>query len=413
MIPNGWQTEKLGSLADFINGRGFKPNEWSVSGLPIIRIQNLNGSDSFNYFDGDYNPKIEINKGDLLFAWSGSRGTSFGPHFWHGGKAVLNYHTWKVVPCVERVNQRFLYEALKLLTVRIEEEAHGAAALVHTQKNRIVEYEILLPSVLEQEKIAEVLQTWKDAISILDQLIEQKKLFKRGLFQCLLEGQVRFKGFENSSTRRTTPIGSQPKDWQEFKFGEIVTRVRRKNTIDEKQVLTASGEHGLVDQREFFNRSVAGKDLSKYYLLKKGEFAYNRSAMKGYPFGAIKRLDRYDQGVLSTLYFCFELVDTKRCDSNYLRQFFEAHLLDRQLRRITQVGGRAHGLLNINNKDFYNMTIVLPSLEEQKRIAEVLNTQDREIELLIKKLGLLKEQKKGLMQQLLTGNVRVGEAVCP
>ena len=148
-------------------------------------------------------------------------------------------------------------------------------------------------------------------------------------------------------------------------------------------------------------------DLSGYYLLKSGEFAYNRSAMKGYPFGAIKRLERYPHGVLSTLYICFGLSDSSRCDSDYMAHFFEARLLDRQLREITQVGGRAHGLLNITDSDFYSMSVVLPEIEEQRSIAAVLNCQQSEIELLKKKLEIFRRQKKGLMQQLLTGKVRV------
>lgn len=96
VIPNDWMTSNLGDICILINGRGFKPYEWSREGLPIIRIQNLNGSDEFNYYEGHYNPKILIKHGQLLFAWSGSRGTSFGPHIWYGEDALLNYHTWKM-----------------------------------------------------------------------------------------------------------------------------------------------------------------------------------------------------------------------------------------------------------------------------------------------------------------------------
>jgi len=85
-LTSGWSSPAIANVARLINGRGFKPHEWVTDGLPIIRIQNLNGSTDFNYYSGSYNPKIEVNTGDLLFAWSGSRGTSFGPHFWNGPK---------------------------------------------------------------------------------------------------------------------------------------------------------------------------------------------------------------------------------------------------------------------------------------------------------------------------------------
>jgi type I restriction enzyme S subunit len=90
VIPEDWEERSLGEVSNYINGRGFKPHEWSNQGYPIIRIQNLNGSTEFNYYNGNFNPKILVDTGDLLFAWSGSRGTSFGPHFWKLRTGVLN-----------------------------------------------------------------------------------------------------------------------------------------------------------------------------------------------------------------------------------------------------------------------------------------------------------------------------------
>ena len=108
VIPEDWEVKPVGAVCKLINGRGFKPHEWKTSGLPIIRIQNLNGSDDFNYFEGPYAKKLEVESGQLLFAWSGSRGTSFGPHTWNGPLGLLNYHTWKVqvdVACPRSLNQ--------------------------------------------------------------------------------------------------------------------------------------------------------------------------------------------------------------------------------------------------------------------------------------------------------------------
>ena len=210
MTPKGWAQVELGEVAEFINGRGFKPHEWSDKGLPIIRIQNLNGSPEFNYFEGEYNSKIEVNSGELLFAWSGSRGTSFGPHVWNGPKAVLNYHTWRVVPVSNDVDKRFLFDVLKQLTARIEGEAHGAAALVHTQKNRIVRYSIKLPPLPEQQKIAAILSTWDRAIELTEKLVAAKQTRKLGLMQQLFSAKLRLSGFEKTiwkSSSRNQKIG--------------------------------------------------------------------------------------------------------------------------------------------------------------------------------------------------------------
>jgi len=120
-LPVDWVIRRVDDVCTLVNGRGFKPYEWRDRGLPIIRIQNLNGSDEFNYFDGAYGRKIEVETGQLLFAWSGSRGTSFGPHIWFGPLGVLNYHTWKVVVDAKAVSPDFFFHALKGLTEYIED----------------------------------------------------------------------------------------------------------------------------------------------------------------------------------------------------------------------------------------------------------------------------------------------------
>jgi len=113
VIPVDWEVKKIGNVCRLINGRGFKPFEWKKEGLPIIRIQNLNGSDEYNYYKGTYDKKIEVAKGQLLFAWSGSRGTSFGPYVWYGPNGLLNYHTWKVVVNETFIESGFFLHSLK------------------------------------------------------------------------------------------------------------------------------------------------------------------------------------------------------------------------------------------------------------------------------------------------------------
>lgn len=262
------------------------------------------------------------------------------------------------------------------------------------------------PPLPEQRKIAEILSTWDEAIDQARKLIDAKKRRKKGLMQQLLTGKKRLPGFEAGDSLLETPLGEMPPDWPLKKLGEVFEKVRRKNEVGEDVVLTASGENGLVDQRTYFTKSVAGHDLSSYYLLRKGEFAYNRSAMAGYPYGAIKRLDRYDAGILSTLYSCFALRHDEGF-SDFFMYFFETGLLNRQLRAIAQVGGRAHGLLNVTDSDFYSIVIPVPSEDEQKAIADVLYVMNKEIACHEAELEALEKQKRGLMQKLLTGTVRV------
>ena len=191
-IPEDWEIVELGKLCRLVNGRGFKPHEWASSGLPIIRIQNLNGSDDFNYYSGSFDKKIFIRKGDLLFAWSGSRGTSFGPHVWRGVDAVLNYHTWKVDVREEIVRKVFLEYALKQLTAKIEDTAHGASALVHVQKWEMEKYEISIPSSLEeQQAISDLMSKLDLQLKSIEKLKEKYLSIKSTMMQQLLTGRTR------------------------------------------------------------------------------------------------------------------------------------------------------------------------------------------------------------------------------
>lgn len=393
MLPDGWKEVKLGDVCTLINGRGFKPHEWSAKGLPIIRIQNLNGSDEFNYYDGDFDPKILVKDGQLLFAWSGSRGTSFGPHVWHGPDAVLNYHTWKV-QVSDKVDKTYFLQYLRLVTNRIEDSAHGAAALVHTQKGEMEKFKIVLPSVEEQKALGKTLGQWDMAITELKQLLAEKQKQKKALMQRLLTGKHRFHEFEGQ-------------EWQEVELGNVFERVRRKNDEHNTNVVTISGKQGFVLQSDYFKKNIASSTLDGYFLLHKGEFAYNKSYSNGYPMGAIKRLNILDKGVVTTLYICFALKDEKKSCANFFEQFFESGSMVRGLSKIANEGGRAHGLLNVTPSDFFKLKMKIPTYAEQQKIAAVLNEADKEIDLLMQKLEAYQDQKNGLMQQLLTGKKRV------
>lgn len=137
-------------------------------------------------------------------------------------------------------------------------------------------------------------------------------------------------------------------------------------------MLTIAAQYGLVNQESFFNKSVASENLTGYYLLHKGEFAYNRSYSAGYDWGTVKRLDNYDEGVLSTLYICFKTNETI-VDSDYLAYYFESTKWHRGLSDIAGEGARNHGLLNVSMADYFNTKHRFPVIEEQKTIAKILN----------------------------------------
>ena len=154
-VVSSWQTKKLGDVCELQNGHGFAADDWSESGLPIIRIQNLNGSREFNYFAGHAESAWLVEPGTLLFAWAGVRGVSFGPCIWSGPLGVLNQHIYRIVPNRD-TDKRWLYETLRVVTAEIEKKAHGfKIELVHVRKGDITDQIVPVPPLSEQSEIAE------------------------------------------------------------------------------------------------------------------------------------------------------------------------------------------------------------------------------------------------------------------
>lgn len=324
-------------------------------------------------------------------------------------RLFLSDKLWRVVlKNPDRDSNEWLFQLLNMTAIReqVVNSASGSSGMRNISKETFLNILVEHPSLEDQKAAAGVLATWDRGIRQLSDLIAAKLRFKQGLMQKLLAGRRRFPGFSQSTETHHTPCGELPIDWKMNPLSHITRELKRKNDQGVTRVLTASGNRGLVDQREFFNRKVAGEALDKYYLLLHGEFAYNRSLMRGYPYGATKRLDDYDCGVLSTLYLCFQLISDE-CISDFLVLLFESELLNSQLRGIARMGARVHGLLNVTADEFFDMVVPLPQREEQQRIVEIFGAIDRELGLLRKELDALKTQKKGLMQKLLTGQVRV------
>lgn len=180
---------------------------------------------------------------------------------------------------------------------------------------------------------------------------------------------IRFAGFNDA--------------WEQRKLGELVERVTRKNTNNESSLpLTISAQDGLVDQITYFNNHVASRDISNYYLVLNGEFAYNKSTSDGYPFGAVKRLDKHEKGVLSTLYIVFSIKDGSPVDSDYLTVFFDTDRWHKGVAERAAEGARNHGLLNISAEDFLDIDLSLPSdLAEQSRLGAFFKQLDHLIAL--------------------------------
>ena len=187
-------------------------------------------------------------------------------------------------------------------------------------------------------------------------------------------------------------------------LSDFSERVTRKNTKNETNLpLTISSKDGLVDQISYFNKMVASKDISSYYLLKEGEYAYNKSYSVGYDFGSIKRLDHYPMGALSTLYICFAL---KRHNSDFIRAYFDSLKWYREIYMISDEGARNHGLLNVPTEDFFQTIHYLPQdTREQRKIANFIITLDRRIDAQQSLVKSLKKYKRGALKAVFTQQV--------
>ena len=206
--------------------------------------------------------------------------------------------------------------------------------------------------------------------------------------------KIRFKGFTD--------------DWEQRKLGKLVDRVTRKNQdLVSELPLTISAQYGLIDQNEFFDKRVASKDVSGYYLIENGEFAYNKSTSTDAPWGAVKRLDRYENGVLSTLYIVFGIKENNPVDSDFLVSYYSTNLWHKGIHEIAAEGARNHGLLNIAPADFFETELTMPQdIEEQKKIGKYFEELERLITLHQRKCEETKKLKKYMLQKMFPQNGR-------
>ena len=243
-----------------------------------------------------------------------------------------------------------------------------------------------------QKAIASYFQHLDALIQSTTKKIESLKQVKAASLQTMFlqEGEttprVRFNGFEG--------------EWEKVSLKKYAKRINRKNkNMESTLALTISSIEGLVSQIDYFNNLVVGANLANYYLLKNGEFAYNKSYSRGYPFGSVKRLDRYDQGILSTLYIVFSVND--EISSDYLARFFDTTLWHKPVAERAEEGARNHGLLNIGADDFMTIDIVVPtSRNEQQQIADFFTNLDSQITLQTQRLEKLKQIKSACLDNM-------------
>lgn len=392
-MREGHARRSIGDLCDFFNGNGFRPPDWSASGLPIIRIQNLNGSQNFNYFDGTPKPKWIVEPGDLLFAWAGVKGVSFGPTIWPGPRGVLNQHIFRVVP-KRGIDKYWLYLALQVATRRIEANAHGfKSSLVHVQKDDITNQIVDLPPLHEQRKIAEILRTWDEALEKLTALRALNIRRRIWLRTHLFTGKIRLPGFTG--------------EWRDVRLSDVLHEHRLSSTGAE-EVYSVSVHKGLVNQVEHLGRSFSAANTDHYNRVLPGDIVYTKSPTGDFPLGIIKQSKIDHEVIVSPLYGVF--TPQTYALGVILDSLFESPLAARNyLHPLVQKG--AKNTIAVTNSQFLEGKLRLPmDPAEQAAIADIVNASHAEGASIEAEIEALSRQKRGLMQKLLTGEWRVASA---
>ena len=262
-------------------------------------------------------------------------------------------------------------------------------------KSAMKDTDIVYPkSTEEQAMIGSYFQSLDHLITLHQRKCEQTKKLKKYMLQKMFPQngakvpEIRFDGFTY--------------DWEQRKLGDLVNRITRKNQdLVSELPLTISAQYGLIDQNEFFDKRVASKDVSSYYLIENGEFAYNKSTSTDALWGAIKRPDRYENGVLSTLYIVFGIKENNLVDSDFLVSYYSTNLWHKGIHEIAAEGARNHGLLNIAPANFFETELMIPQdIEEQKKIGKYFEELDHLITLHQRKCDELKKMKKYMLQNM-------------
>lgn len=386
---DGWKSDKLGNLGTVaMNKRIFKEETSEVGEVPFYKIGTFGGKpDSFITRDKfeEYKSKYPYPKiGDILISASGSIGRTVE---YQGEEAYFQDSNIVWLKHDGRIDNSFL----KHFYAIVKWQGVEGTTIKRLYNKNILETPITLPSISEQSAIGSLFCTLDDLLaSYKDNLANYQALKVTMLSKMFPKAgqtvpEIRLDGFEG--------------EWVEKRLKDISKRMTRKNNdLVSERALTISAQFGLIDQEEFFQKKIASKDVSGYYLIKKGEFAYNKSYSTGYPLGAIKRLDKYENGVLSTLYILFKAVDV---DSDYLAHYYESDKWHREVSMCAAEGARNHGLLNITPVDFFNTRLVVPKeLEEQRAIGSYFSNLDNLINSHQEKITQLENLKKKLLQDM-------------
>lgn len=395
-----WEQCKLSECAGFRRGSFPQPygnKKWydGEEAMPFVQVADV--AADMKLVD-DTKQKISklaqpmsvfADKGSVLVTLQGSIGrVAIAQYGAFVDRTVLIFDRYN-----QDINKTFWAYIIKEKFIDEARKAPGGTIKTIT-KEALSDFDLMLPSYDEQKKLGTFLENLDCLINLhqqkYDKLVATKKSMLDKMFPkkgCNVP-EIRFSGFEGP--------------WETKELGQIVERVTRKNeNLESTLPLTISAQYGLIDQNEFFNKRVASKDVRGYFLVENGEFAYNKSTSNDAPWGAIKRLDKYKNGVLSTLYIVFKISNEKEIASDFLVTYYDTDRWYEGIQLIAAEGARNHGLLNVAPDDFFKTTLQIPkNINEQIMIGEYFKKLNQLIALQQQELEKLKNIKKSLLSKM-------------
>ena len=406
-----WDKKGLFSLCQLINGRAFKPSEWAEEGLPIVRIENLNNYDAeYNYCNFEVDQKYYVQDGDILISWSGTPGTSFGIFVWIRGPAILNQHIFRSVVREEFLTREFFYYSYQGILDDMIRKSHGGAGLKHITKRDLKEIELCYPmEKAEQAAIVSVLAAIDRSIKQTEKLIAKNTRIKTGLLQDLLtrgideNGQIRS---EKTHKFKDSPLGRIPDGWEvrsmEYLTTQIIDGTHHTpeycdDGIPFLRVTDIQGD--LIDLSQIkWISATEHKMLIKRCCPCKGDILYSKNGTVGIPL-----LIDWEWEFSIFVSLALIKVNSNRIHASYLEAFLNSPFIKNQIRLRAKQGT----VTNLHLEEIREFLVLVPKTDEQSKILETIQKIENPLKLEQQQLDKLLAMKKGLMQDLLTGNVSV------
>lgn len=395
-----WEEIKLKQLGSFFRGLTYGADDTDSKGLLVLRSGNIqNDSLIFDkdlvFVKKDCPEELRLLSGDIVICMSNGSKVLVGKNAEYKGE-YKKHLTVGAFCSIMRPQNKFTKYLLQTDKYQSFIAISIGGGNINNLKNSDLEgYECPAPkNPLEQQKIASCISTLDEVIAAHSQKLETLKEHKKGLMQNLFpqEGETvpkyRFPEFVADGEWVEKPLGS---------FSELI---KEKANTKKHKLLSVTAGIGFVSQIEKFGKEIAGDSYKNYFVIRKGDFAYNKSSVKIHPEGQIALLEKDDYGAVpNSIFTCFR-VDKKIIYPYFLKYPFENNIHGNWLRKFIAIGARANGALNVDNKDLLALPVSFPSLPEQQKIASCLSALDDLIAAQAEKAEQLKLHKKGLMQGL-------------